>query len=186
MKTVVRIIRRKLKPRGKRTVYSYAVQWVHHGNTRTESYGTNKELAERMMNRKKDELESGLYKEVKPITFDNFVEEHLDLLPNVQGKSNGTYAETERVLRFFRNICQPVNLADVDFRMLEQFKKARAVKLSPATLNKDLRTFQAALSLAVKRGYLKENPFKGNRQALYVISPISKYRSRTFPDKCNN
>jgi hypothetical protein len=52
---------------------------------------------------------------------------------------------------------------------LEQYRKARLDGGAlPTTVNKDFRNLQAMFECAVKRGYLKANPFKGNRKALMM------------------
>ena len=149
------------------------MQWLDHqiSKTRTVSYGTNRELAERMAARKKDEMESGLFKEIKTISFDDFRTEHLDLMSGSLHEKHRI--ETERVLRQFKDACNPPDLVSIDFHMLEQFKKARKKDgIMPATLNKCMATLQAALGKAVKRGYLKENPInKENRNDLFEKAP---------------
>jgi len=95
-----------------RTVYSYAVQWVHHGKTRTESYGTSKELAERMKARKEDKIEQGILHDVIPISFEDFTEEHLSSVE--LSVSAAYYNDQERVLRQFKDCCDPQPMADIN------------------------------------------------------------------------
>ena len=118
----------------------------------------------------RQELLSGEYSGLTPISYDSFAAEHLQQLGSTL--SEGSYVEHQRALRQFQTACQPKDLTVIDFQMLEKFRSARIEdKTSPATVNKALRNLQAALERGVKRGYIKTNPCKGNRKALFVPEP---------------
>lgn len=104
------------------------------------------------------------------ITYEQFVTEHLGQLESQLSK--GSYDIHERTLKQFRDVCKPKDLTVIDFQMLEKFRTSRVKdKVSPATVNKYLRTLQSILERAVKRNYIAINPFKGNRKALWVPEP---------------
>ena len=153
--------------KGKRTTYS--VQWrdPETGKRRTKAVGGDKAYARRMAAERFQELQDGISRDLRPISFRDFTVEHLERIA-VQ-LAEGTHGEHERTLRQFQAICDPRSLTVVDFSMLEKFRDARvATGSSPATTNKELRTLQSAFARAVQRGYLRKNPFTGNRKALYL------------------
>jgi len=160
------------KKRKGKAVYSYAVQWrdPRTGKKRTETVGRDRAYAEQALEQRRRELETGVKTGITRITYDEFVQEHLWQLENQL--SAGSYREHELVLKQFKGVCDPQTLTTIDFQMLERFRTARIkTGVSPATVNKGLRTFQSILERAAKRGYIKQNPFRGNRQALWVREP---------------
>ena len=147
----------------------YAVQWLspQTGQTRTEAIGPDKAYARHRAAQLRQELTDGLYRDTKPITYAEFVQEHLTQLEGTH--SRASWVEHALVLRQFDHACHATGLAVIDYAMLEKFRAARlADGVSPATVNKSLRTLQAILEAAVRRGYLKANPFHGKRQALFI------------------
>lgn len=172
-KIYVWVKRRKLKPkRGVKQGCSYMVQWQDPktGQVKSESCGKDKALAYRLAAERRDELQTGQYRGINIISYDDFVVEHLGQLKGTQSESS--YTEHELVLRQFKKACNPKNLTVIDFQMLEKFRKSRIdAEVSPATINKGLRVLRAAFQKAVKRGYIKANPFEGHRQALWVSEP---------------
>ncbi len=152
--------------------YRYAVQWCdpRTGQRKTESVGSDRAYARQCVAERRRELLTGLYREITAITWDDFVTEHLRQLES--SLSEGSYVEHERTLRQFKATCNPKDLTIIDFQLLEKFRTSRVTDgVSPATVNKCLRTLQSAFERAVKRGYLKVNPFKGNRRALWLKEP---------------
>jgi len=152
--------------------YNYSIRWVdpRTGAQKSQGCGPDKAYANHLASKKREELLSGEYKGIARISFDDFVEEHLKHLE--ESLSEGNYAEHDRAIRQFKEACHPKDLTVIDFQMLEAFRSVRiADGASPATVNKGLRTLQAALQRGVKRGYIKEDPFKGNRKALFLSEP---------------
>lgn len=172
-KIYVWVKRRKLKPkRGLKQGCSYMVQWQDPktGKTKSESCGKDKALAYRLAAERRDELQTGQYRGITVIDYDGFVSEHLEQLKGTLSK--GSYIEHERTLRQFKTACHPKNLTVIDYQMIEKFRLTRITDgISAATVNKCLRTLQSALERAVKRSYIKENPFTGNRNELMVKEP---------------
>jgi len=168
VKPKVWIIRRAKKEKG----FSYAVQWIDvtTGKRRTEACGNDKSYARQLAAERRQAIMTGVYREIKPIAYSEFVTEHL---AQIKGQlSKATYAEHRLALGVFGRICSPKNLTVIDFAMLEDFRKALIEDgKSDATVNKTLRTLQSILSRAVQRGYIKKNPFEGNRKALWIREP---------------
>ena len=161
-----------VKKRKLKKGYSYYIEWQdpRTGKFRTESSGTDKAYARQKAADRRKELLSGLYKEIIAITWADFVQEHLQRIEATL--SAGSHKQHEVALCHFGRLCQPKNLTVIDFTMLEKYQLTRiADDVSPATINKELRTLQSILERAVKRGYLKVNPFKGNRKALWLCEP---------------
>ncbi len=166
-KAQVWVVKRK-KQKG----YSYSIQWIDviTGKRRTESCGNDKSYARQLASERRQAIMTGVYREIKPIAYSEFVTEHL---AQIKGQlSKATYAEHRLALGVFGRICSPKNLTVIDFAMLEDFRKALIEDgKSDATVNKTLRTLQSILSRAVQRGYIKKNPFEGNRKALWIREP---------------
>lgn len=170
----------KLFKRQRKKGMSYCVQWQDPitYRTRTETF-RDKALALDVAARRRREFKEGRAVGIKTVSYDDFVSVHLaDINSQL---STGSYTEHKRALEQFKQACRPNRLTDIDFDMLARFRTARQQDgISPATVNKCLRTLQAALERAVKRNYIKVNPFIGNRRALwadelepeiYIISP---------------
>lgn len=161
-----------VKRRKTKKGYSYAVQWVDQrsGRVKTESCGRDKALARHKAAERRRELLNGTYSEIVPVSFDDFKTEHLEQISGVL--SEGSKIEHELALGQFKAACNPNNLTSINSPMLEKFRNARIdAGVSKATVNKGLRSLRSALEYAVKRGYLKANPFKGHTKALFLKEP---------------
>ena len=150
----------------------YLLRWFdpHTGQERCKSVGSDKAHAKPLESKKLQKLTLGVETEITEISYDDFMKEHLETVKN--SKAPTTYEESERAMRQFQEACHPKKLTSIDFKMLEQFRSARVADgVAPATVNKCLRQLQSALSAAVRRNYLKSNPFTGNRKALFLDEP---------------
>jgi integrase len=136
---------------------SYSLRWRNRqGRERCETVGSDRRLAERLRSEKEVELSRPGHRELASITYADFVAEELAAL--VQRLAHASVVDTERVLRYFGEICGPRTMADIDTAMIERFHSVRLGIVAKTTANKDLRTMNAALTRAVRRGYLRENP----------------------------
>jgi integrase len=163
-------------------VLSYAIQWTdpRTGKTKTETIGQDERAAMVKLSERRKELDEGVYKEVKTVSWNDFAIEHLERLKNAG--NDGTYAVHRTSLGNFQRICKPKKLSDVDFNMLEHFRDSRTGEgAAPATTNKELKTMRAALTKAVLRGYLKRNPMKGIQKDLLLPEPEKQVV--TIPDE---
>ena len=152
--------------------FSYRIRWQDResGRFREETVGSDVVLAKKRQGERLKELLNGEYREVKQISFKGFQEKYLSVCEKT--KSEGHHMESERTLRFFYDVCKPANLSKIDFAMLETFRDKRIEdKLSPATVNKEIRNLQAAFGYAVEYGFLKHNPVKAVRKKLMLKEP---------------
>jgi integrase len=175
MKANVWVRKRKLK-RG----HSYAVQWQdpRTGQTKTESCGKDKAYANHLAAERKVEIRKGLFQGITSISFENFIDEEVNLLT---GKAEATTDLIYRTLERFYSICSPKAVSSVDYRMLEHFKAERLKEVKIATVNKDLRTLQGCFTRAKKRHYINENPInRDTRKTLFDAEPKPQPRPIPF------
>jgi|GEM_PF-1146353 len=154
--------------------FSYSIRWQdpRTGKFRSQATGPDKAYAQHCAAQKRQELASGKISGRVAITYDDFVTEHLMAIEDTLAP--GTCVEHERTLEQFKAACHPKDLAVIDFQMLEKFRAARiADGVTPASVNKALRTLQSILERGVQRGYLTANPFKGPgvRKSLFLREP---------------
>jgi integrase len=148
--------------KGKRRTI-YALRWFGtDGRVRTESVGTDKKLAERLRRQREAELNTGTYQEVRPIGLGAFITEHLTLM---QGQVRSSTLDGERiVLNRFLAHCGERDLSTVTARLAEGYFAARLQAVRTPTANPDLRILKAVFQAAVRRGYLRENPWRHVKQ----------------------
>ncbi len=139
---------------------SYCLRWRENGRMRSESLGrVGKERAEKMRVKKEYELAFGTGQmEPVDIGWNEFVEDHLRF--SRAKKSEATCVIEERLLRQVGNYLRPARLKDLTYGRLEAFFTQRRLedKVSPAMLNKQIRTLRSVLGRAVKHNYLEDNP----------------------------
>jgi len=161
----------------------YLLRWINPktGKEHTKSLGSDKSYAQHMQSKRRQELLDGVQVGLTKITFEKFVAEHLFHIEN--SLSEESYKQYKRSLNQFKTICQPLNLTGIDFCLLEKFRTSLIqTEISPATVNKYLRTLQSALQRAVKRNYIRVNPFLGNRKALYLPEPEKDIVTITYEE----
>jgi len=140
---------------------SYSLRWREDGRMRSESLGrVGKERADRMRLKKEYELAFVTAREPVEIGWQEFVEDHLRF--SRAKKSEATCVIEERLLRQIGEHLQPAKLTDLTYEKLEAFFTHRRLVdgVSPATLNKQIRTLRSVLARAAKHGYLEDNPAK--------------------------
>ncbi len=157
----VRVWQRKLKGRN-----AYYLRWTDkNGSRHAEACQARTRADANIFAKKKErDLNDGAYIDLKPITFDEFRQEHIGLLESTV--SMKTLADHERVLRQFAEACSPAWLTDVAPGMVEKFLSGRRRRrkqdgkpeLSDDTVNKDLRVLKSAFNYSIRRGYLRTNP----------------------------
>jgi len=150
---------------------SYYVCWYGaDGRQRHKAVGSDKRLAAELRQKKEVELNSGVVGDPVAISFKAFVTEHKQV---TEGRlAPATLASQMGALKVLEDLVGPQRLTDIDSRAVEKFVSARCKAVSPATVNKDLRTLRAIFAKAVKRGYLKENPFDGAEKLREPERPI--------------
>ncbi len=138
-----------------RTVY--CLRWRDkQGRVRTETVGPDRKLAERMRTEREAALNSGKYRTLRRVSFQDFVNEEEEVMTGRVAEA--TVQQTRTSLDHFARLCNPRALVDIDLPMVEQFYARRLKEVSEATANKDLRHVKACLNRAVERGYMAENP----------------------------
>ncbi|MHC4442444.1 MAG: tyrosine-type recombinase/integrase [Planctomycetota bacterium] len=137
---------------------TYTLRWIcpiSH-KLKRRKIGTDSKHAQCEAAKLEDELRKGTYQELRPITWDDFVEEHIAKIP---GKGNAKEARIT-LDEFGAQFNVPPRL--VRFGMIEEFADTYANKgNSQGTVNKKLRYLRAAFKKAIKRGYIIRNPMDG-------------------------
>jgi integrase len=132
------------------------------GHRRTEAVGPDKKLAEALRKRGEMELNGGRYQDIVTSRLAAFASEHVRLIGG--SVSPKTVKEHRATLAVRPAHCGDIPLEKVSPKVAEEFLAARLGNVSPATANKDLRTLKASFGRAVKRRYLRENPFRDVKQ----------------------
>ena len=138
-----------------RTVY--CLRWRDkEGQIRTETVGPDRKLAEKMRAEREAALNSGKYRRLRRVSFEEFCREEKEVMT---GRVADTIVQQIKIsLDHFARVCKPRGLVDIDLPMVEQFYSQRLKEVSEATANKDLRHLKASFNRAVRRGYMSENP----------------------------
>jgi len=128
------------------------------GHRRTEAVGPDKKLAEALRKRGEMELNGGRYQDIVTSRLAAFAEEHVRLIEG--SVSEMTVEEHGRTLGVLLDYSGDVLLEKVTPKMAEEFLAARLKNVAPATANKNLRTLKGVFGSAIRRGYLRANPFQ--------------------------
>jgi integrase len=105
------------------------------------------------------ELNSGTYQDIATIRLAAFAQEHVRLIEG--SVSPRTVKEHRETLAALLAHCSDIALEKVSPKVAEEFLAARLENVSPATANKNLRTLKGIFESAIRRGYLRANPFRG-------------------------
>jgi integrase len=101
------------------------------------------------------QMNEGLFFEPLNLQWDDLVDRYFEYLTYVRRLSPGTIESYTHALANFRRICGPVLSTEFDRGKVEQYVAARTrAGLSPATINKDIRTLRALARWAIKRRYM--------------------------------
>ena len=155
-------------------VYWYAAGKKHSRSTRT----TNKILAEKIRRKIEDDLAAEKFNinhVDSNILLSDFSKEAL--LYSHTNKSERTFDIDDKAFNHFLKFCGNVPLGKIKPRLIEAFKLHAKEKLNPTTINMYLRHLSSGFSLAVKYGYLNDNPFKAVRK-LPVDEPLPRFLTR--------
>jgi len=136
---------------------TYCLRWQdERGRVRTEAVGPDRKLAARMRAKREAALNTGRYRALRRIPFENLVREEEEVMAG--RVADATLQQIRTSLDHFARICKPGALVDIDLPMVEQFYARRLKEVSEATANKDLRHVKASFNRAVERGYMAGNP----------------------------
>src|SRR5262249_42771248 len=139
---------------------SWYVGWIDpEGKRRCESCGPGaggKRLAERKRLKRHAELLEGTYQSNVKKTWAEFRQEYVDKILSRKGQRTRT--EVETALDHFERLARPVRMSAVRTQTVDDFTakrrtengKKKGDRVSPATVNKDLRHLRAVLLKARK------------------------------------
>jgi integrase len=137
---------------------SYRVRWIDPttGKTMSEAVGRDMAVARDKRNARSKQLREGLIYRPQ----NKSLSELRDALPELMsGKSPLTISKTKASIQMIIDLCEDKRLANVDRSLIMTFRKKRAdQKMSIATINRDLRQIRSALSYAVDKRWMPENP----------------------------
>ncbi len=159
---------------------SWSVGWYDpDGTKRQKSFGSGapgKKLAFRFQKRIEAELLTGTYTARTRVTWDDFRREYNRTILTTKSDQN------ERCLRksldHFERLAAPRYVDAVGTKTLDEYVAARRVergakagsRVSPATINKELRCLRAALNIAHDWGYLAKVPrFRWAREPKKIL-----------------
>jgi integrase len=145
-----------------------AASWYNlQGKKRGKSCGPGflgQKKADKLRRKIEDELETGTHREQLKKTWEEFRQEYEAEI--VLGLDPETRVVTATALSHFGWIVQPIRMAGIDTQSVDDFiavrrqepGKKKGSRLSPATINKELRHLKAALHVAREWGYLGTVP----------------------------
>lgn len=149
-------VRKRPRMNGK---VSYDLRWICPQTHRWKSkaIGSDVKRAESERALLERQLAEGTYTDLRRVSWQDFVAEHVRLIP---GAKNAV--EAKHALHEFGKMFDNPALQRIRFGMVEDFVgAARERGNSRATVNKKLRYLRAAFNKAVRRGYVARNPMIG-------------------------
>jgi integrase len=147
---------------------SWYVGWIDpEGRRRSESCGPGsmgKKAAFRLKQKREGELREGTYQANRRKRWADFRKEYETKI--LQGKAVGTRGDALIVLGHFERIIKPARVQAVTSKTIADYVAQRRTEsgmrpgtlVSPATINKELRTLRAMFRTAKKWKYLHEPP----------------------------
>jgi len=143
----------------------YYLRWYDDsGRMRTEAAGTVERDAETFRREREHLLNQGQFREYEPIALKDFQAEHLAVIAT-QVRPR-TVKDHREVLEQFSTYCgSGRRLETLNARTIERWYAHRLGQGAPATANKHLRTLAGIFERALRRGYLRENPFRSVKPA---------------------
>lgn len=99
----------------------YRLRWINPatGKRRCESCGRDKQLAQRLASRKREEMRCGVLNDPQHVRWGDFVEQHLSLLP--ESLSDKYRKDHRRVLGLFEMACSPAGPHAVNYAMVREY-----------------------------------------------------------------
>ena len=142
----------------------WSVGWFDpDGKKRSKRIGL-KYAAEKYRRRIEGELAAGTYNSHHRKTWEQFWTEYQEKV--LDAADWGHRKETKLAVKAFERIAKPKRLSGIKMQMIDDFRTKRAqearkghdTKVSPATVNKELRHLKLVLNRAVDWGYLPKLP----------------------------
>ena len=133
------------------------------GIKRSKRVGS-KSMAEKVRRKMEGELAAGTYQSESRKSWKDFRAEYEEKI--AAGMEVGTRNETLNALKHFERIIKPARLLAIKTRTIDAYVSRRRIepgrkrgsKVSPATVNKELRHIKAVLRVATEWKYLPEMP----------------------------
>jgi integrase len=142
----------------------WSVGWYDpEGNRKGKSIGS-KSNAEKFCRRIEGELAAGVYSNESRKAWKDFRAEYeAKILPRLAGDTQRIIKGT---LQHFERLCHPIKTAAIKTQLIDDYVSGRQVeagkksgsKVSPATVNRELRHLKAVLRVAHEWGYLPKMP----------------------------
>ena len=143
--------------------WSWRANWTYKGRRFRKILGTqDRRLADAYLSGIKVQIVKGnldLQEYSPKMLLSAFMDEYLEYSKN--NRSFETYRKAENVWRGFLAYIGNIHLNSVDAKMIEEFKiYKREQGMKPSSINSILNPLRAGFNMAVKWGYLKDNPMK--------------------------
>ena len=116
----------------------------------------------------------GLKKIVNPIKLTEFRRNYINDYSSIN-KALKTVKLDNSSLKTLENVIGNVFIREISPQSMENFKSKRLMKVSPVTVNIELRHIKAAFSKAVDWGFMEKNPMKEVKQLKVKASNLPKF-----------
>ncbi len=139
---------------------NFYIDYYADGRRRREMIGSNKELAEKVLMKRKVEVAEGKYLDIRRqerIKFEDFTTEYLEL----HSKHKKSYYTDVKIAGLLKKAFGVKCLHEITRLDVEKFKVKRATEVSPATVNRALAVLKSMYNQAIAWGKVTHNPCKG-------------------------
>ncbi len=145
----------------------WSVGWYTPDGKRTQKSIGAKSAAEKHCRRVEGQLAAGVYENTSRKRWQEFVVEYESKV--MVGMEAGTRESAQYAINHFERIAKPVKMQSITSKTIANYVAARRFEkkyrnsegsplVSPATVNKELRTLRAILRKAVRWGFLAKPP----------------------------
>lgn len=135
----------------------YAVLAIN-GKRKWLKGGATKKDAQRILNEKLSEIDSGSYKELPKITFGQYTETWRRDYGELSLKPSTKKTFYDIIQRLLIPAFSPLQLNSITTGQLQSYVSARGKLVSPNTVRNEVTTIKLLFKYAVRWGYLKHNP----------------------------
>lgn len=152
-----------LRKRNTKKGFTYDIDFTYRGKRHIVSTKTDdRKIATNILNDIQGKIARGAFNileyEKKEVEVQQFISEYFDYAEGV--KKDRTIVQERHYAKKLLVIVGAKKLIRlIDVQMLDEWRSVTFKKLSPVTYNIERRTLQAIFNVAVKWGYLDENPF---------------------------
>jgi len=131
------------------------VRWYGRNGKQHSKRLPNKPLAEQFKYRLQHQMNEDVYVDPLKLPWDDLIAEYLDYKTNIKNLAAGSIESAFYVFRNMRRICGPLVSTQVNQKAIQDYISGRTKEgISPATVNKDLRTIRTMVGWAVKNRYM--------------------------------